>query len=168
MVWPGMELEIWTDGACVANPGPGGYGIMFKCQGQEWEQARGFRLTTNNRMEIMGALVALEALPERCKTIIYTDSEYLVNSIMKGWAKRWRSKDWKRKGSKKAPNSDLWERMLHLCAKHEVELRWVKGHNFNMENDRCDELAESAARKPNLRVDRGYESTDGESAAEIP
>ena len=159
---PGMELEIWTDGACVVNPGAGGYSIIYKCQGQKWEKAGGFRLTTNNRMEIMGALVALENLPEKCKAIIYTDSQYLINSIEKGWAKRWRSKGWKKKGNKKVPNADLWEKMLQLCAKHEVEFRWVKGHGSNVENERCDQLAESAARKPNLPIDEGYKSTEGE------
>jgi ribonuclease HI len=158
---PGLELEIWTDGACVVNPGPGGYGIVFKHQGQQWEKAGGFRLTTNNRMEIMGALVALETLPEKCKTIIYTDSQYLVNSIMKGWAKRWRLKHWIKKGNKKVPNADLWEKMLQLCAKHEVEFRWIKGHDSNSENERCDQLAESSARKPSLPVDEGYTSIEG-------
>ncbi len=159
---PGIELEIWTDGACVVNPGPGGYGIVFKHHGQKWEKAGGFRLTTNNRMEIMGALVALETLPEKCKAIIYTDSQYLMNSITKGWAKRWRSKGWNKKGNKKVPNADLWERMLQLCAQHEVEFRWIKGHNSSFENERCDQLAESAARKLNLPVDEGCTSTEGE------
>jgi ribonuclease HI len=159
---PGMELEIWTDGACVVNPGPGGYGIVFKHQGQEWEQAGGFRLTTNNRMEIMGALVALKALPDKCKVVIYTDSQYVVNSIRKGWAKRWRSKGWKKKGNKKVANADLWERMIQLCDQHEVEFRWVKGHDSNVENERCDQLAESAARKPDLPVDEGYTSAEGD------
>ena len=162
---PGMELEIWTDGACVVNPGPGGYGVVFEHQGQKWEKAGGFRLTTNNRMEIMGALVALETLPEKCKAIIYTDSQYLVNSIMKGWAKRWRSKGWNKKGNKKVPNADLWERMLQLCAQYEVEFRWIKGHSSSVENERCDQLAESAARKPNLPVDEGYTSTEGDETS---
>ncbi len=158
---PGLELEIWTDGACVVNPGPGGYGIVFKHQGQKWEKAGGFRMTTNNRMEIMGALVALETLPEKCKAVIYTDSQYLVDSIMKGRAKRWRSKGWNKKGNKKTPNADLWERMLQLCAQHEVEFRWIKGHNSIVENERCDQLAESSTRKPGLPVDEGYTSTEG-------
>lgn len=159
---PSMEWEIWTDGACVVNPGPGGYGIILKCQGQKWEKAGGFRLTTNNRMEIMGALVALDTLPEKCKATIHTDSQYVVNSIMKGWAKRWRSKGWKKKGNKKVPNADLWERMLQLCAKHKVEFRWVKGHDNNVENERCDQLAESSARKFNLPVDEGYTGTEND------
>jgi len=158
---PGMEVDIWTDGACARNPGPGGYGIVFKHLGQRWEKAGGFRLTTNNRMEIMGALVALETIPEGCKATVYTDSQYLVNSITKGWAKRWRSKDWIKKGNKKVPNADLWDRMLQLCDQREVKLRWVKGHDSNVENERCDQLAESAARTPNLPVDIGYPNTEG-------
>ena len=146
---PAMKIEIWTDGASVHNPGPGGYGILFEYQGQKWERTGGFRRTTNNRMEIMGALLALETLPEKCKVVIYTDSQYVVNSIMKGWAKRWRSKGWKRKDNKRVPNADLWERMLQMCDKHKVEFKWVKGHNLNVNNNRCDRLAHSAARKPN-------------------
>jgi len=159
---PGMKLEIWTDGACAVNPGPGGFGIVFEYQGQKWEKAGGFRLTTNNRMEIMGALVALEILPEKCKAIIYTDSQYLFNSIMKGWAKKWRSKSWKKKGNKMVPNSDLWEKMLQLCANNEVEFKWIRGHSSNVDHNRCDRMAESAARKPNLPVDEGYTGHEGE------
>ena len=153
---PGIELEIWVDGACVVNPGPGGYGIIFKYQGHKWEKAGSFRCTTNNRMEIMGVLVALETLPDKCRATIFSDSQYVVNSMTKGWAKRWKSKGWSKKGGKKVPNADLWQRMLDLCAKHKVECKWVKGHNNSLENDRCDQLAESAARKPSLPEDTGY------------
>ena len=151
----GMEVEIWTDGACVVNPGYGGYGIVFKYQGGVWGKAGGFQLTTNNRMEIVAAIVALETLPEKCKVVVYTDSEYLVNSIMKGWAKSWKSKDWKHKGGKRL-NYDLWNRLLEVCDGHEVRFEWVRGHNSNENNERCDKLAEFAARKPNLPVDEGY------------
>jgi len=157
---PGAELRIWTDGACDGNPGPGGYGIVFECQGYKWEKAGGFRLTTNNRMEIIGALVALDTLPEKCRATIYSDSRYLVDSVMKGWARQWRSKGWKMKGDKKRPNADLWERLLQLLEKHEVEFRWVKGHGNSVENDRCDRLAESFARKDGLPVDESYEGAD--------
>jgi ribonuclease HI len=160
---PGMEVEIWTDGASVDNPGPGGYGIIIKCREQKWERAGGFQLTTNNRMEIMGALVALEAIPNNCKATIYSDSQYLVNSIKRNWAKMWRSKGWKKKGNKTVPNADLWKRMLQLCDNHEVEFKWIKGHHFNVENNRCDRLAESAARKPNLPVDEGYTNAEVEN-----
>jgi len=162
VVKPSMQVEIWTDGACVVNPGPGGYGIMFRCQGHEWERAGGFKLTTNNRMEIMGAIIALETIPNECKAIIYTDSQYLFNSVMKGWVKRWRSKGWRKKGNKIVPNRDLWERMIQLCANHEVEFRWIRGHSSNDEHNRCDSMAEYAARKPNLPVDEGYTGCEGE------
>ncbi len=151
----GMEFEIWTDGACAGNPGPGGYGIIFKCNGSSWEKAGGFKLTTNNRMEIMAAIVALETLSSKSKVMVYTDSKYLVDSIMKGWAKKWKSKGWQQKGRKRL-NYDLWDRLLGLCERHQIKFEWVKGHTANVENERCDQLAESAARKPNLPADEGY------------
>lgn len=156
VIRPGMDVEIWTDGACVVNPGPGGYGIVFRCQERKWEKTGGFQLTTNNRMEIMGVLVALETLTEKCKAIIYSDSQYVVNSLTKGWAKRWRLKSWKKKGNKKVPNADLWDKLLQLCENHETDIRWVKGHQNDVNNLRCDQLAESAARKADLPVDEGY------------
>ena len=165
---PGMQVEIWTDGACIGNPGPGGYAIIFKCRGQKWERAGSFRLTTNNRMEIIAALFALETLPDNCKPIIYTDSKYLSDSITQGWAKRWSLKGWKKKGNKEVPNRDLWKRMLELCDKHKPVVRWVKGHSSNVENERCDQLAESAARKHNLPVDEGYTGPEGEEMTPNP
>jgi ribonuclease HI len=156
IIKPGTELEVWTDGACVVNPGPGGYGTVTRYQRYRWEKSGGFSLTTNNRMEIIAAIIGLEALPERCKVIIYTDSQYLANSIMKDWAKRWKSKNWVKKGGKRVPNADLWEKLLALCNKHDVEFRWVKGHDGSAENERCDQLAESSARKTNLPIDEGY------------
>jgi len=154
---PGIKgLKIWTDGACRGNPGPGGYGVVIEYEGHKRELWGGFRLTTNNRMELMGAIKALEAIPEKCEAIIYSDSTYLVNSMTIGWVKRWRSKDWINKGNKKVPNADLWERMLQLCAQRKVKFNWVKGHNSNIENERCDRLAESAAQKPDLPDDEGY------------
>lgn len=160
---PGIELEIWADGSCVANPGPGGYGIIFKYQGHKWEKAGGFRCTTNNRMEITGVLVALETLPAKCKVTIFSDSQYVVNSMTKGWAKRWKSEGWIKKGGKKVPNADLWQRLLDLCAKHKVQFKWVKGHNDSLENERCDQMAQFAARKPNLPEDKGYKKNEADN-----
>ena len=156
---PGAEVEIWTDGACVVNPGPGGYGVMIKWQGQKWEIAGGFRQTTNNRMEITAALVALKALPEKCKAVVYSDSSYLVKGSK--WAKRWESNDWMRKDRKtkdwkKVVNADLWEEMLQLLAQREVKFKHIQGHSGIIENEVCDQLAESAARKPGLPADWGY------------
>lgn len=151
---PGAEVEIWTDGACVVNPGPGGYGVIIKYQGQQWEIAGGFRQTTNNRMEIMAALVAIKALPEKCKAIVYSDSNYLVKGSR--WAINWESHDWKKKDGKKAANADLWGEMLHLLAKRVVKFKQIQGHSGIIENEICDQLAESAARQHDLPVDWGY------------
>ena len=160
---PGTELEIWADGSCVKNPGPGGYGIIFKYQGHKWEKAGGFRLTTNNRMEITGVLVALETLPAKCKVTIVSDSQYVVNSMTKGWAKNWKSKGWIKPGGKLVPNADLWQKMLALCAKHKVEFKWIKGHDGSPENERCDQMAQFAARQPNLPEDKGYKKNESKA-----
>ncbi|OFY46791.1 MAG: ribonuclease HI [Bacteroidetes bacterium RBG_13_44_24] len=154
----GELVKIWTDGACVVNPGPGGYAAIFQCGGQIRELAGGHRFTTNNRMEIMAAIVTLETLSHKCKVTIYSDSRYLVDTVMKGWAKRWQSNGWKRNRKEKALNADLWERLLKLCDRHEVEFEWVRGHASSPENARCDQMAEAAARKANLPVDNGFEN----------
>jgi ribonuclease HI len=162
----GQNLEIWTDGACHGNPGPGGYGIIFCCNGQILAKSGGFRMTTNNRMEIMAAIVALETLKEKPKVVIlYSDSQYLVDSITKGWAKKWKANNWKRNTKDKAINPDLWERLLRLCNLHSVDFRWVRGHAAQTENEWCDKLAQAAARQPDLPVDTGYSSDNGISAA---
>jgi ribonuclease HI len=157
----GGNLEIWTDGACIGNPGPGGFGIIFKYNGQTQAKSGGFSLTTNNRMEIMAAIVALETLKEKAKVVIYSDSQYLVNAMMKGWAKKWKANNWMRTRKDKAINPDLWDRLLQLCDLHEVEFRWVRGHNSQTENEWCDQLAEAAAHQPDLPVDVGYKSENG-------
>ena len=115
--------------------------------------------TTNNRMEILAAIVGLEALKEECRVTLYSDSQYVVNAVEKGWAWRWESKGWKRGKDAKALNPDLWERLLRLCEYHDVEFRWVRGHAGNKENERCDQLATGAARQRDLPVDKGYEAT---------
>ena len=153
------ELNIYADGACSGNPGPGGYGIIAKHAGQRREKSGGFRKTTNNRMEIMAAIVALESLKQKCKVTLYSDSKYLVDAIMKGWAKRWKSNGWKRNKNDKALNPDLWDRLQKLCDKHEVTFKWVRGHKGHPENERCDQLAYKAANQPNLSVDHFYENS---------
>jgi ribonuclease HI len=150
------EVNIYIDGACSGNPGPGGYGIVIEYRGQKKEKSGGFSNTTNNRMEIMAAIVALEELKEKCKVIVYSDSQYLVNAIMKGWALRWKSNGWMRNKKEKALNPDLWERLLGLCARHEVEFSWVRGHEGHLENERCDQLAREAASGTGLPIDKGY------------
>jgi ribonuclease HI len=150
------NVTIYTDGACLGNPGPGGYGIVLLYYGHKRELSGGYRKTTNNRMEIMAAIVGLEALKEKCRVTLHSDSEYLVKPMSRGWARRWRANGWKRSKREKALNPDLWERLLQLCEHHEVQFSWVKGHTGTPENTRCDELAVQAARQPNLPEDQGY------------
>jgi ribonuclease HI len=160
----GQNLEIWTDGACHGNPGPGGYGIIFCCDGRKLAKSGGYKMTTNNRMEITAAIVALEALNNKPRAVIlYSDSKYLVDSISKGWARKWKANNWKRNNKDKAINPDLWERLLRLCDLHRVDFRWVRGHAAQTENEWCDQLAEAAARQPNLPVDTGYNPEKGRS-----
>jgi ribonuclease HI len=147
------NVVIYSDGACSGNPGPGGYGVLLNCNGVFKELSGGYRKTTNNRMEIMGAIVGLEALKEACNVTIVTDSQYLVNAIEKGWAKKWRSNGWMRNSKEKALNPDLWERLLKLVDQHSVKFQWVRGHNGHPENERCDQLAVAAAGQINLPDD---------------
>ncbi|MGN0654875.1 MAG: ribonuclease HI [Oscillospiraceae bacterium] len=134
-------VEIFTDGACSGNPGPGGYGAILRFEGHEKELSGGEAQTTNNRMELTAVIVALEALKFPCKVILTTDSKYVVDGIEKGWAKFWRENGWKKKDKKPALNPDLWGRLLDLLEVHEVEFNWVKGHAGHPENERCDALA---------------------------
>jgi ribonuclease HI len=150
------RVTIYTDGACLGNPGPGGYGIVLLYQDHKKELSGGYRKTTNNRMEIMAAIVGLEALKKKCEVKLYSDSEYLVKAMSKGWAKRWQASGWKRNKREKAVNPDLWQKLLQLCEYHEVQFSWVKGHAGTPENIRCDKLAIQAAQQPDLPVDEGY------------
>ena len=150
------QVTIYTDGACLGNPGPGGYGAVLLYGSQRKELSGGFKLTTNNRMEITAALAALEALRKPCRVILFSDSQYLVNAMSKGWAQRWQANGWKRNKREDAVNPDLWERMLEVCRRHGVEFRWVRGHSGMKENERCDRLAVAAARDSGLPDDPGY------------
>src|SRR5215208_4509846 len=150
------KVTIYTDGGCIGNPGPGGYGVVLLFNGHRKELSGGFRLTTNNRMELMGAIVALESLKRRCEVKLYSDSKYVVDAIELGWAERWRENNWKRNKKEKAINPDLWERLLELCEKHDVEFAWVKAHAGNPENERCDQLAKQSAYKKDLPEDENY------------
>jgi ribonuclease HI len=149
-------VTIYTDGACTGNPGPGGYCALLEYGEHRRELSGGFRRTTNNRMEMMAVIKALEALKEACQVTIVSDSEYVVNGITKGWAKGWRAKSWRRSG-KVVPNWELWNRLLELCEHHRVRFEWVRGHAGHVENERCDELAVAAAAGADLPVDLGYE-----------
>lgn len=150
------QVVIFTDGACAGNPGPGGYGAILQYGVHRRELSGGFRRTTNNRMELTAVIKALEALKERCSVTLFSDSEYVLNSISKGWARSWRAKGWRRSG-KIVPNWDLWGRLLELLECHDVQVRWVRGHAGHEENERCDELAVRAAGSPDLPADPGYE-----------
>ena len=150
------EVDIYTDGACINNPGPGGYGVVLLYNQHRKELSGGFRLTTNNRMEMMAAIVGLATLKTKCAVTLYTDSQYLVNAVMKGWAKKWQANGWKRNKRENAKNPDLWEQLLNLCANHDVKFVWVKGHAGIPENECCDRLAVQAAKQHNLPADPGY------------
>jgi ribonuclease HI len=158
MMKEAKHVTIYTDGACIGNPGPGGYCALLFYQGHRRELSGGYRKTTNNRMEIMAAIVGLEALKEKCSVTLFSDSEYLVKAMSRGWAQRWRASGWRRSKREKALNPDLWERLLQLCERHEVQFGWVKGHAGTAENARCDELAMQVAQQPNLPADEGYVS----------
>ena len=154
------DVTIYTDGACLGNPGPGGYGVVITYGEHQKEMSDGFRLTTNNRMEIFGCVVALSALKERCRVTLYSDSQYVVNAMTKSWAANWKKRGWKRMENgrlKDALNADLWQQMLDLCDKHEVRFEWVRGHNGVEGNERCDTLARSAAASGPLQIDLEYE-----------
>lgn len=141
------EVEIFTDGACSGNPGPGGFGAILKYKGVEKEICGGEAHTTNNRMEMTAVITALEMLKEPCKVTLYSDSKYVIDSVTKGWAKSWQSKGWVKSNKEKALNPDLWEKLLALLDKHKVEFVWVKGHAGHPENERCDRLAVEQSQK---------------------
>ena len=150
------EIVIYTDGGCRGNPGPGGYGVIIVTEGKRTEFAEGFRLTTNNRMEIMACIAALRTLKTPAGVILYSDSRYVVNGIDKGWARKWRANRWMRTKSEAAENSDLWAQLLDLCDSRRVRFVWVHGHAGHPENERCDELATAAAQGAHLKEDRAY------------
>lgn len=135
------NVEIFTDGACSGNPGPGGYGAILRYGEHEKELSGGEKQTTNNRMELTAVITALTALKESCHVKLTTDSQYVVNSITKGWIYNWQKKNWMKDKSTPVPNTDLWKMLLPLLEKHQIEFIWVRGHNGHPENERCDELA---------------------------
>ena len=152
------HVEIYTDGGCEPNPGPGGYGVVLLHPKKRAEASGGFRLTTNNRMEIFAAIAGLEMLKQPCKVTLYSDSQYLVKAMMESWVATWKKKGWWRTNKERPENVDLWQRLDRLCEPHQVEFRWVKGHAGNPENERCDQLSMTVLRRPNLPVDEGYEN----------
>jgi len=146
-------IEIFTDGACSGNPGKGGYGVVMRSNQHLKELSGGFRATTNNRMELLATIVGMEAInKENQEIIVVSDSEYVVNSVSKGWVF-----NWERKAYKDRANADLWKRFLVVYRKHQVQFKWVRGHAGHPENERCDVLAVAASRQKDLEIDEGFE-----------
>jgi ribonuclease HI len=150
------QVVIYTDGACDGNPGPGGYGVVMLYEGSSREVSQGYRLTTNNRMEVLAAISGLEALKERSKVTVFSDSKYLVDAINQGWAVGWMEAGWVRKDGKRVLNADLWMRLLSLIEEHNVTFKWVKGHSGDGNNERADTLSYAAIENRDLLEDEGY------------
>ena len=158
---PKPQVTIYTDGACKGNPGPGGYGVILIAGNHRKELSGGYRRTTNNRMELLAAIVGLRTLKSPCTVTLHTDSKYVADALEKGWARKWRANGWMRTKTDRALNPDLWEELLALCERHRVRVVWIRGHAGHEENERCDELAVTAARQRNLPPDSGYERAPG-------
>ncbi len=150
------HVVIYTDGACEGNPGPGGIGVVMEYKGTSKEYSQGYRLTTNNRMEILAVIVGLEIIKEPSQVTIYSDSKYVVDAVTQGWVENWASMDWVRKGGKRVPNADLWRKLLLLVGKHDMTFTWVKGHAGDPGNERADQLSYAAIEGLNLLEDEGY------------
>ena len=153
-----MEWKIYTDGACAGNPGPGGYGtILFDETDQQFELSRGFRWTTNNRMEILSVVAGLETLPVGQSVTLFSDSRYVLDALSKNWISGWKRKSWMTAAKTPVKNQDLWQRLDDVVEKHNMAYEWVRGHASNVFNNRCDELAVAARLRPDLLIDEAYE-----------
>ncbi|KHT63633.1 ribonuclease H [Photobacterium gaetbulicola] len=151
------QVEIFTDGSCLGNPGPGGYGTVLRYKQHEKELSEGFFMTTNNRMELLAAIVGLASLKEPCQVDLTTDSQYVRQGITQ-WIHNWKKRGWKTADKKPVKNADLWQRLDNETQRHQVNWHWVKGHAGHPENERCDELARSAAESP-TQDDTGYQAS---------
>lgn len=151
-----QDVSIFTDGSCLGNPGPGGYGAILRYGKHEKTLSQGFRLTTNNRMELMATVVALNALKKPCKIELYTDSEYVRQGITK-WIQGWKKKNWQTSQKKPVKNKDLWLALDQAISRHTIDWHWVKGHSGHIENERCDQLARAAAEQGPFAEDHGYQ-----------
>ncbi|WP_299273472.1 ribonuclease HI [uncultured Psychroserpens sp.] len=154
------DIELFSDGGAEPNLGKGGFGVILSYKGRQKEFFEGYKLTTNNRMELMGVIFGLEQLKTKSKVQVYTDSKYVINGITKGWAKKWKKNGWERKKNIKAINSDLWDKLLNAISEHIVEFNWVKGHSGHIENERCDTLANYGINSKELNQDIGYEPNE--------
>jgi len=155
------RIQIYTDGSSIGNPGPGGYGIIMEWEGKDYvkEFSKGFRLTTNNRMELLAVIIALETLKiQPMEVMVFSDSKYVIDAVQKKWVFNWEKKAFKNK-----KNSDLWKRYLNIHRKHHVSFKWIKGHNAHPQNERCDHLAEKAAKQSPINVDAFYEQNQNKS-----
>ncbi|HEO9719024.1 TPA: ribonuclease HI [Morganella morganii subsp. morganii] len=149
------KVEIFTDGSCLGNPGPGGYGALLRYKGHEKALSEGFFLTTNNRMELLAAIVALETLKRPCNIVLTTDSQYVRQGITQ-WIHNWKRRGWRKADKSPVVNVDLWQRLDAAITRHQIDWQWVKGHAGHSENERCDELARAAAESPS-QDDTGYQ-----------
>lgn len=150
------KVIIHTDGACKGNPGPGAYGAVLVCGKHRREISAGYRLTTNNRMELRAAIAALELLTEPCEVELHSDSKYLVHAIREKWLDGWQRRGWRTSDKKPVKNQDLWQQLLAAMAPHKIHWHWVKGHAGHAENERCDQLANQAVAAGSLESDRGF------------
>ncbi|GAA6183192.1 MULTISPECIES: ribonuclease HI [Alteromonadaceae] len=150
------HITIYTDGSCLGNPGPGGYGAVLKFNQHDKEISQGFKHTTNNRMELLAAIEALNTLTEPCQVTLTTDSQYVKNGINQ-WIKNWKKNGWRTSDKKPVKNADLWKRLDEQAQKHTIKWEWVKGHSGHPENERCDVLARTAAESSNLLEDSGFQ-----------
>ena len=150
------QINIFTDGSCLGNPGPGGYGVVMTYKNHQKELSGGFLLTTNNRMELLAPILALESLKEPCNIVLTSDSQYMRQGITQ-WIHGWKKKNWVTSAKKPVKNVDLWKRLDSASQKHSVDWLWVKGHSGHPENERCDDLARTAAESSPANVDEGYQ-----------
>jgi ribonuclease HI len=149
------NVEIYTDGSCLGNPGPGGYGAILIYKGHIKELSQGYTLTTNNRMELLAAIVGLEALTKPCAVSLTTDSQYVKQGI-ESWMQGWKKRNWQTSNKTAVKNIDLWQRLDQVNSQHDVSWHWVKGHTGHAQNERCDDLARDAAQSKQLLEDLGY------------
>ncbi|MGJ8655338.1 MAG: ribonuclease HI [Akkermansiaceae bacterium] len=156
------KVLIYTDGSSRGNPGPGGYGALLLCGEHKKEKSGGYTETTNNRMELMAVIVALESLKVPCEVEVISDSRYVINAMDKGWIHGWCKRGWNKADKKPLKNTDLWKRLYVTVRSHDVKWTWVKGHAGNQYNERCDHLATSAALGENLALDEGYVAEGGD------
>ena len=160
MVGVANVVTIYSDGACLGNPGPGGYGTVLLAGDHRRELSAGYRRTTNNRMELMGAIAGFEALKRPCTVTLWSDSQYVINAFAKDWINGWQKRGWRTAGKEPVKNQDLWQRLLRAIEPHDVTWQWVRGHDGNVENERCDQLAMAAATNDAVLDDAGFAERD--------